>query len=356
MDTTLGAHSGGVWPERAAGHAGAAPLARPCRPTPCAACPTCPTSSSPCSCARPARSRAPSPRALAEQQAGEPFLPVFLTNHPDFTPLREQRLAFEYFPFELDDARTRTRAALGRLPRRPRWSSPCAAGACGRSCRCERRAASSAAPAAGRSPAGREPGRRGERSCSCPLAGARDTATLAALTPSTWPRAAWPMPPTARARQSRPARCRQRLLVAVAGRLARAHDPEAADAALAQAIDAGDAAIELRIARARLAEERGRTDLALRHWQRVLGLAADHLDGRLGMVRALRAEARFAEAERLGRELLAVAPKDGRPAAETRSVTRRSSWWSWATLISSATRPTSPTASSVSSVTRARSS
>ena len=43
-------------------------------------------------------------KALAEQQAGEPFLPVFLTNHPDFTPLREQRLAFEYFPFTLDEA------------------------------------------------------------------------------------------------------------------------------------------------------------------------------------------------------------------------------------------------------------
>ena len=97
-----------------------------------------------------------------------------------------------------------------------------------------------------------------------------------------------------------------RTLVAVTGTLARAHDPEAADAALARAIDAGETAIELRIARARLAEERGRTDLALRHWQRVLGLAADHLDGRLGMVRCLRGEARFAEAERLCRELLAV--------------------------------------------------
>ena len=43
-------------------------------------------------------------RVLAEQQAGEPFIPVFLTSHPDFTVLREQRLAFEYFPFELDEA------------------------------------------------------------------------------------------------------------------------------------------------------------------------------------------------------------------------------------------------------------
>ena len=43
-------------------------------------------------------------RTLAEQRAGEPFLPVFLTRHPDFSTLREQRLAFEYFPFELDEA------------------------------------------------------------------------------------------------------------------------------------------------------------------------------------------------------------------------------------------------------------
>lgn len=40
-------------------------------------------------------------RALAEQLGGDPFIPVFLTNHPDFTALRQQRLAFEYFPFEL---------------------------------------------------------------------------------------------------------------------------------------------------------------------------------------------------------------------------------------------------------------
>ncbi|MGE3291168.1 MAG: hypothetical protein AB7O95_07290, partial [Geminicoccaceae bacterium] len=41
-------------------------------------------------------------RTLAEQRSGEPFLPVFLTCHPDFSPLRDQRLAFEYFPFVLD--------------------------------------------------------------------------------------------------------------------------------------------------------------------------------------------------------------------------------------------------------------
>ena len=124
------------------------------------------------------------------------------------------------------------------------------------------------------------------------------------------------MPPPAPARPSRPARCRRSCWSPSRAAWRSAHDPEAADAALAQAIEAGDTAIELRIARARLAEERGRTDLALRHWQRVLGLAADHLDGRLGMVRALRAEARFTEAERLCRELLTAAPKDTRPAAE----------------------------------------
>jgi hypothetical protein len=43
-------------------------------------------------------------RVLAEQQAGDPFIPIFLTNHADFTCLREQRLAFEYFPFRLDEA------------------------------------------------------------------------------------------------------------------------------------------------------------------------------------------------------------------------------------------------------------
>jgi hypothetical protein len=42
-------------------------------------------------------------RVLVEQQAGEPFIPVFLTNDSDFRPLREQRLVFEYFPFTLDE-------------------------------------------------------------------------------------------------------------------------------------------------------------------------------------------------------------------------------------------------------------
>jgi hypothetical protein len=45
-------------------------------------------------------------RVIAEQQGAEPFIPVFLTNHHDFTPFRDQRLAFEYFPFLLDEAAT----------------------------------------------------------------------------------------------------------------------------------------------------------------------------------------------------------------------------------------------------------
>jgi hypothetical protein len=43
-------------------------------------------------------------RVVGEQQTGEPFIPVFLTDHHDFTPFRDQRLAFEYFPFVLDEA------------------------------------------------------------------------------------------------------------------------------------------------------------------------------------------------------------------------------------------------------------
>jgi Flp pilus assembly protein TadD len=85
---------------------------------------------------------------------------------------------------------------------------------------------------------------------------------------------------------------------------------------LAAAIDAGDAELELRGARARLAERRGRTDLALRHWQRVLAVAPEHAETRLGIVRALRGEGRFAEAEARCRLLLASVPKDPRPFVE----------------------------------------
>lgn len=42
-------------------------------------------------------------RIVAEQQAEASFVPVFLTNDPDFTPFRDQRLAFEYLPLICDD-------------------------------------------------------------------------------------------------------------------------------------------------------------------------------------------------------------------------------------------------------------
>ncbi|MFO1046544.1 MAG: hypothetical protein U1E52_01370 [Geminicoccaceae bacterium] len=51
----------------------------------------------------PAESDAAIAQVLAEQRAGEPFAPVFLTRHSDFTRLREQRLTFEYFPIDLDE-------------------------------------------------------------------------------------------------------------------------------------------------------------------------------------------------------------------------------------------------------------
>lgn len=51
----------------------------------------------------PAESDAAIAQVLAEQRASEPFVPVFLTRHSDFTRLRERRLTFEYFPLELDE-------------------------------------------------------------------------------------------------------------------------------------------------------------------------------------------------------------------------------------------------------------
>ncbi|MEK0085615.1 tetratricopeptide repeat protein [Benzoatithermus flavus] len=107
-----------------------------------------------------------------------------------------------------------------------------------------------------------------------------------------------------------------RTLVALAETLTRAHRHEEADAALAAAIDAGDPDLELRLTRARLVERRGRTDLALRHWRRVLALAPDHREARLGMVRALRGEGRYVDAEVHARRLLEAAPKDQRAHAE----------------------------------------
>jgi hypothetical protein len=40
---------------------------------------------------------------LREQRGVQPFVPIFLTNHADFTAFREARLVFEYFPFVLDE-------------------------------------------------------------------------------------------------------------------------------------------------------------------------------------------------------------------------------------------------------------
>ena len=119
-------------------------------------------------------------KVLAEQQAGEPFLPVFLTNHPDFTPLREQRLAFEYFPFELDEAAAAPEPALGRLLRDHAGADhapvgrPAGRGAVS--------AAAASLPRLRLADALLAQSRADEASgCSCPLAGAKDTATLVAL-------------------------------------------------------------------------------------------------------------------------------------------------------------------------------
>jgi tetratricopeptide (TPR) repeat protein len=105
-------------------------------------------------------------------------------------------------------------------------------------------------------------------------------------------------------------------LVSLVETLVLAHRDEEADAALAAAIDAGAPELEIRLARARLAERRGRTDLALRHWRRSLSLAPAELEARLGLVRALRGEGFFLPAEGHCRRLLLAAPKDHRGHAE----------------------------------------
>lgn len=48
--------------------------------------------------------RAAIERVLREQGGAVPFVPVFLTNDPDFWPLRAARLVFEYYPFVLADS------------------------------------------------------------------------------------------------------------------------------------------------------------------------------------------------------------------------------------------------------------
>jgi hypothetical protein len=103
MDTSLGARHGSSWPE---GHH-AVPVLRPTPGLAAYALRSVPDLPNLVLALfrRPPGELAPAvAKALAEQRAGEPFLPVFLTNHADFTALAEQRVAFEYFPFTLDDA------------------------------------------------------------------------------------------------------------------------------------------------------------------------------------------------------------------------------------------------------------
>ena len=108
----------------------------------------------------------------------------------------------------------------------------------------------------------------------------------------------------------------ERLVVQLAGILARAQRYEAADAGLAAAIEDGDATFELRATRARIAEERGRSDLALQHWRRVLGAAPQHPEARLGIVRGLRGEGRYDEADAACGHAMMAVPADPRPKAE----------------------------------------
>ena len=103
MDTSLGARHWSAWPEPR-------PAVPVLRPTPGLAAyalrsvPDLPNLVLALFRRRPDEIEAAVAKAMAEQRAGEPFLPVFLTNHADFTALSEQRVAFEYFPFTLDDA------------------------------------------------------------------------------------------------------------------------------------------------------------------------------------------------------------------------------------------------------------
>ena len=310
MDTTLGALHWSAWPE----HRPQVPVLRP---TPGLAAyalrgvPNLPNLVLALFRRPPGEIEGAIAKALAEQQAGEPFTPGVPDLPPRLRAAARAAIGLRVFPARARRGGAGPRAALGRLLRHHAGAHHATVG------RPTGRDAVSAVVAT--SPRLRlaqallAQSRADEaEQVLLPLAGAKDAEAQAAL-------AALHL---AQGRLGQAAACARaaiasgplpaRTLVAVTGTLARAHDPEAADTALARAIDAGDAAIELRIARARLAEERGRTDLALRHWQRVLSLAAEHVDGRLGMVRSLRGEARFAEAERLCRELIAGAPKDTR--------------------------------------------
>ena len=211
-------------------------------------------------------------RARAGRAAGRRAVHPGVPDQPrDFSPLREQRLAFEYFPFR-STKRHRRRSRAGppifqatlELTMR-RWGvrqivlpvspQPRTRRSSGWSRRCwpSSRADEAElvlAPSAGAA-------RRWSHDARWPR--------LACGTGSDWrrpPAAPWalasgPLPAAGSWSRSPPA-------------WRRAHRHEPPIAALAAAIDAGDAALELRSPARRLAEERGRTDLALRHWQRVL--------------------------------------------------------------------------------------
>lgn len=103
MDTTLGTTLLATWPERR-------PVIPVLRPSPGLAAyalrnvPNLPNVVFALFLRPAGEARAAIERTLAEQQAGEPFIPVFLTNDSDFSALREQRLTFEYFPFTVDES------------------------------------------------------------------------------------------------------------------------------------------------------------------------------------------------------------------------------------------------------------
>ena len=101
-----------------------------------------------------------------------------------------------------------------------------------------------------------------------------------------------------------------RLLSGLVDTLARCHRHDAADAALAALLEAGEPGRELHAARARLAERRARPDLAALHWQRALALATDPAEAQLGLLRALRQDGRFDAAELLAATLLERMPDE----------------------------------------------
>jgi hypothetical protein len=101
MDTRLGTVWWSAWPERR-------PDVPTLRPTPGLAAyglrdlPDLPNLIVGLFLREPAEIPAAVARILSQQRNGEPFAPIFLTHCSDFTVLREQRLAFEYHPLQLD--------------------------------------------------------------------------------------------------------------------------------------------------------------------------------------------------------------------------------------------------------------